>query len=83
MGAGPSGDGTDVRSDGRTDGRTGGNSPSVLQDFVPFGSAAQKPEIDRQTHNEPEIDGESDGDTETLCIGCISHFVSLRSFLAP
>ena len=34
------GGGTDVRTDGRTDGRT--DSPCVLQDFVPFGAAAQK-----------------------------------------
>ena len=31
---------TDRRTDGRTDGRT--DSPCVLQDFVPFGAAAQK-----------------------------------------
>ena len=31
--------------DGRTDGQTNGqtDSPCVLQDFVPFGAAAQKP----------------------------------------
>ena len=42
---GPEGDealrkGGDVRTDGWTDGRT--DSPCVLQDFVPFGAAAQK-----------------------------------------
>ena len=30
------------RTDERTNGRTDRNSPCVLQDFVPFGAAAQK-----------------------------------------
>ena len=37
---GGAGGGTDVRTYGCTDGRT--DSPCVLQDFVPFGAAAQK-----------------------------------------
>ena len=37
---GGAGGGTDGRTYGRTDGRT--DSPCVLQDFVPFGAAAQK-----------------------------------------
>ena len=35
----PDGGGTDERMNGRTDKR---KSPCVLQDFVPFGAAAQK-----------------------------------------
>ena len=42
------GGGTDGRMDGRTDGRTDGqtDSPCVLEDFVPFGAAAQKEKED-------------------------------------
>ena len=42
---GAGGDGrTDVRTDGRTD------SPCVLQDFVPFGAAAQKEREEQVAH---------------------------------
>ena len=40
--------GTDVRTDGRTD------SPCVLQDFVPFGAAAQKRTKERKNKRKKE-----------------------------
>ena len=47
--------GGDERTNGRTNGRTNERkSPCVLQDFVPFGAAAQKEEEEGEYRNKDD-----------------------------
>ena len=70
--------GTHGRTNGRTDER---KSPCVLQDFVPFGAAAQKPLVIQECCGGTDggTDGRIDGPTETVRCSRVSSTKNVRN----